>query len=302
MKPTFPVITALLILSLAAAAGGQSDNRSWQGLVDAERAFSRMSEEKGVREAFLFYLADDSVVFRPNPVPGRKAYEDSPTASAVILSWGPAFAEVSAWGDIGYTTGPYIVRTRAKPDEPAGHGHYVSVWERQANREWKVALDAGIRHPQPGPALGTVDTLPAGYKRWRGQRVDRDSERSVLLQEETLFAQQARAEGLAEAFLAHAADDIRFYRDGALPVTGKAAVLKLVSSSSRKYSWGPVDAVVSSTGDLGYVFGESEGVDVDRNAPFESSSYLRIWRKLPGGQWKIVLDLAVPVPAKPESK
>ena len=85
-------------------------------------------------------------------------------------------------------------------------------------------------------------------------------------------------------------------------MTGKAAVLKLVSSSSRKYSWGPVDAVVSSTGDLGYVFGESEGVEADRNAPFESSSYLRIWRKLAGGQWRIVLDLAVPVPAKPESK
>src|SRR4030067_3590858 len=90
MNPPPPVITALLILSLAAAAGGQANNRNLQGLVDAERAFSRMSEEKGVREAFLFYLADDSVVFRPKPVPGRKAYEDSPTPSAVNMTWTPA--------------------------------------------------------------------------------------------------------------------------------------------------------------------------------------------------------------------
>lgn len=298
MRPTSIVISAWLILGLAADAGGQADNRNLKALVDAERAFSRMSEDKGLREAFLFYLADDSVVFRPKPVPGRKSYEDMPPSSAVVLTWNPEYAEVSAWGDIGYTTGPYEVRNSAKPGEPAAYGHYVSVWERQSNREWKVSLDAGIRHPQPGQAPGAVATLPAGYKRWRGPRVDRDSERIVLLKEESLFAQKARAEGLAEAYLVYAADDIRLYRDGVLPMTGEAALLKLGSSSTSKYSWGPVDAVVSSTGDIGYVFGERDGVSTDRNVPFESSSYLRIWRKLAGGQWRIVLDLAVPVPVK----
>jgi ketosteroid isomerase-like protein len=298
MSPTFIILSASIILGLAVDAGGQLDNRSFQGLVDADRAFSRMSEDKGVREAFLFYLADDSVVFRPKPVPGRKVYEDMPPATGAVLTWSPEFAEVSAGGDIGYTTGPYMAGDRSKPGTPAAYGHYVSVWERQANREWKVSLDAGIRHPQSGPAVKTVATLPAGYKRWRGPRIDRDAERTLLLQEEAGFAQTARAEGLSEAYLTYAADDVRFCRDGALPVTGKAALLKLVSSSVRKYSWGPVDAVVSSTGDIGYVFGGSEGVSADKNVPFETSSYLRIWRKLVGGQWRIVLDLAVPVPAE----
>jgi len=298
MRAAFLVLSASIILGLAAAAGGQLDNRSFQGLVDAERAFSRMSEDKGAREAFLYYLADDSVVFRPKPVPGRKAYEGMPPSTGGVLIWSPEFAEVSARGDIGYTTGPYTAKDRSKPGAPAAYGHYVSVWERQANGEWRVALDAGIRHPQSGPAAKTVATLPTGYKRWRGPRVDRDSERTVLLQEEAGFAQTARAEGLSEAYLTYAADDVRFYRDGELPVTGKADLLKLVSSSACKYSWGPVDGVVSSTGDIGYVFGGSEGVSADKNVPFETTSYLRIWRKLAGGQWRIVLDLAVPVPAE----
>ncbi len=295
-------VAASALVVLAVAAAGQLDNPRLAGLVDAERSFSRMSEDKGIREAFLYYLADDSVVFRPKPVPGRKVYEDMPPASSVVLTWSPEYAEVSAAGDIGYTTGPYAARDSGKPGDPPAYGHYVSVWERQASREWKVSLDAGIRHPKPGRAPGNVATLPAAYKRWRGPRVDRDTERTVLLNEETGFSKRARAEGLAEAYLLYAADDVRLYRDGSLPVIGKAGLLKLVSSSSRRYNWGPVDAVVSSTGDLGYVFGESEGVSADKGAPFESSSYLRIWRKLAGGEWRIVLDLSVPAPAESPSE
>ncbi len=297
MRPILIVVAASLVLGLAAEAGGQPKNPSLRGLVNAERAFSRMSEDKGLRAAFLFYLADDSVVFRPKPVPGKKAYEGMPPSPNVLLTWSPEFAEVSVSGDIGYTTGPYVVSDRAKPADSAAHGHYVSVWERQPNGEWKVSLDAGIRHPPSGPVPAVVATLPAGVKRWRGPRVDRDAERSVLLKEESCFAQKARTEGLSEAYILYAAEDVRVYRDGLAPLLGKAALLKLVSSSSRRYSWGQVDAVVSSTGDIGYVFGGSEGVSADRSAPFESSSYLRIWRKLTGGQWRIVLDLAVPVPA-----
>ncbi len=296
LRQTAAVISAWLILGLAAEAGGQAANPNLNRLVAAERAFSSMSEAKGLREAFLFYLADDSIVFRPKPVPGRKSYEDMPASSAALLTWGPEYAEVSAGGDFGYTTGPYVIRNRARPGESVAHGHYVSVWERQANREWKVSLDAGVRHPQSGPAPESVATLPADCKRWRGRRLDRDSERGALLKEESRFAQTARAEGLTEAYIIHAADDVRVYRDGQLPVTGKAAFLKLVAGSTPKYNWGPVDAVVSSTGDIGYVFGVRDGLSLDSHEPFESSSYVRIWRKLSGGEWRIVLDLAVPIP------
>jgi ketosteroid isomerase-like protein len=50
------------------------------------------------------------------------------------------------------------------------------------------------------------------------------------------------------------------------------------------------------TGDLGYVFGVRDGLSMDSQEPFGSASYVRIWRKLSGGEWRIVLDLAVPIP------
>ncbi len=296
LRQTPAVLSAWLLLVPIAAAGGQAANSNLNRLVAAERAFSKLSEDKGVREAFLFYLADDAIVFRPKPLPGKKSYQEMPASSAVLLTWGPEYAEVSAGGDLGYTTGPYVVRDRASPGESAAHGHYVSVWERQANREWKVSLDAGVRHPQSGPAPENVATLPADCKRWRGRRADRDSERAALLKEESRFAQTARAGGLTEAYVIHAADDIRVYWDGQLPVTGKAAFLKFVAGSTPKYNWGPVDAVVSLTGDLGYVFGVRDGLSMDSQEPFGSASYVRIWRKLSGGEWRIVLDLAVPIP------
>jgi ketosteroid isomerase-like protein len=292
------VASASLALLVVVGAAGQSGGRSLQELIDAERAFAKASVDRGVREAFLGNLAEDAIVFRPKPVPGRKIYEELPAASPIVLTWSPAYAEVSALGDLGYTTGPYEVRDRTKPGEPAHFGDYVSVWERQANREWKVSLDAGIRHPQAERAPTAVAALPASYRGWRGPRIDRDTERQALLDVERAFAQKARAEGLREAYLLYSGDDVRLFRDQALPTVGKEALLKLVSGGSRKYSWGPVDAVVSSIGDLGYVFGDSEALGGDKDVPFESSSYLRIWRKTAGGQWRIVLDLAIPVPAE----
>jgi ketosteroid isomerase-like protein len=61
-----------------------------------------------------------------------------------------------------------------------------------------------------------------------------------------------------------------------------------------------MDGDVSRWGTLGFIFGTAElrtGAAADAAA---SSSYLRIWRKTPEGQWKIALDLAVPLP--PEEK
>jgi ketosteroid isomerase-like protein len=295
MKIRACVSLSLFLLAAATISHAQTGNRYLQGLIDAEKSFARTAQEKGIREAFLAYLANDSIVFRPKPVPGRKVYEELPAESPIQLTWNPAYAEVSLAGDLGFTTGPYEAKDKSKPNQPASYGHYVSVWERQANREWKVSLDAGVRHPQPVPVPSAVATRPDSIKGWRGPRVDRDMERAELLNVERAFIDKAAAAGPTEAYLQHAAEDVRLYRDNSLPLSGKAALLKKLSGDSGRLKWEPVDAVVSSIGDLGYVFGSAETVS-GAEKPVESSSYLRIWRKTAGGEWRIVLDLAVPVP------
>ncbi|MGB7297657.1 MAG: DUF4440 domain-containing protein [Candidatus Aminicenantales bacterium] len=275
---------------------GQSSVRSLQTLVEAERAFSRLSEEKGTREAFLTYLADDSVVFLPRPVPGRKTYEEAPAESPTLLTWEPAYAEVSPAGDLGYTTGPYQVKNRNDASAAPRFGHYVSLWQKQPTGLWKVVLDIGIRHPQPGFKPLEVMTRKDARRPRRLVRVDKLRELNALLKIEADFAARAAAEGVLAAYIAYDDEDIRIYRDGTLPSAGMDALREEFSGITGSRAWAPVDGDVSRFGALGFIFGMTEDRGDDPTSPPAASNYLRIWRKNSEGLWKIALDLAVPIP------
>jgi ketosteroid isomerase-like protein len=287
--------SALWLVLAAALALGQSGDRTLQSLIKAERAFSKLSEEKGIKEAFLFYLADDSIVFRPRPVAGRKAYEAAPDESPILLTWEPAYAEVAPDGDLGYTTGPYQVKDKNKPGEPARYGHYVSLWQKQPTALWKVVLDAGISHPQPGFRPREVMTRKDAGRPKRPVKVDKLSELNNLLRVEADFSALAATEGAPAAYAAFGHEDIRFYREGSLPATGIEEAPQDGSKNPGRLTWEAVDGDVSRWGTLGFIFGRAESSATD-SASKMVSSYLRIWRKTPDGRWKIALDLAVPVP------
>src|SRR5207249_240699 len=63
---------ALLAAPAAFALGGDTP---LQGLVTAEREFAALSANQGAKAAFLAFLADDGVVFRPMATNGKKAWE-----------------------------------------------------------------------------------------------------------------------------------------------------------------------------------------------------------------------------------
>ena len=297
MKTLLFILLIAFVLALAGIVPGQSGGRTLQSLIESERAFSRLSEEKGIKEAFLTYLADDSIVFRPKPVPGRKAYEAVPDDSPVLLTWEPAYAEIALDGDLGFTTGPYQVKDKSKPGDSARFGHYVSLWQKQPGGLWKVVLDAGIRHPQPGFRPMEVMTRKETSRPKRLVKVDKFGELNNLLQVEGNFSAKASAEGVLAAYVAFAHDDIRFYRDGSLPETGIEAVRQASAKSPGKSTWEPMDGDVSRWGSLGFIFGTAATKSAGAtDAAAASTSYLRIWRKTPDGQWKIALDLAVPIP------
>ena len=267
-----------------------------KSLVESERAFSKTSAAKGTREAFLTYLAEDAIVFRPKPVPGRQAYLELPAAPGRLI-WEPVFAEVSHAGDLGYTTGPWEFRKAGAEDQPAVYGHYVSIWRKQPDRLWRVVIDIGIAHPRPEMKVSGV-TTPATDRASRDKaKVDVEAERAVLLERDRAFSEVSASEGAVAAFLSHSTDDIRFYRMNAFPVSGKEAVRAALSEKTGRLTWQPIAAEVSGSGDLGYTYGISEfkGSGAD-NSPADSSSYVKIWRKRPGDTWKVALDIAVPIP------
>lgn len=117
-------------------------------LIDADRAFAAAVAEGG-SEAWASWFADDGAMIQPgvgeirgrDEILARMAGLDEP---GVLLSWEPLRAEIAASGELGWTTGSYrSVRPGADGEVVTGRGRYVTIWRRQADGFWKVAIDLG---------------------------------------------------------------------------------------------------------------------------------------------------------------
>ena len=64
--------TLILMFELTAPQAGNPQSELIS-LVKSELAFAQASAERGMRAAFLEFLADGALVFRPQPVDGRKS-------------------------------------------------------------------------------------------------------------------------------------------------------------------------------------------------------------------------------------
>ncbi len=69
--------------------------------------------------------------------------------SGLDLVWEPVFASIARSGDFGYDTGPSKWRAKKTEEKFSGFGHFVSIWKKQKDGAWKVALDCGIENPEP---------------------------------------------------------------------------------------------------------------------------------------------------------
>lgn len=102
---------------------------------------------KGQVAAYRGHLAPGARLHRPNilPIVGESSIlrwlVSQPSYSAVDSR----YAESARSGDLGYTWGSYTIGPVRKPTQ---RGHYVRVWVRERNGQWRVALDV----LQPAPA------------------------------------------------------------------------------------------------------------------------------------------------------
>jgi ketosteroid isomerase-like protein len=292
----------LILLGLLAHpfANCAQENPDWTSLVEAERAFAAASLAKGTRAAFLEFLAGDSILFRPGPVPGRKWMEEQP-APPTILTWAPDFADVALSGDLGYTTGPWEMRPGKPQDNPAAHGHFVSIWRRQSGGAWKVVLDIGIGYAAPAGSSRAVHAAGASPEKPR-RNVKIDEERSELLAFDRELANSASAKGAAQAYLRHLSEDARLYRAKSLPVLGKREIFALLSQSGGKLALHPDLAGISNGADLGYTYGTSRSLAPgSADAAGAPGSYVHIWKRR-GNRWTLVLDIESPVPPRASAK
>ena len=134
----FRVVTVLFAMLAVLRAETPSD--AARAMVEAERKFSQTGQEKGTRAAFLEFLADDGIVFRPGPVNGKEVWSKRP-ATGLDLVWEPTFAVMARSADFGYDTGPAKWRANKTDSKFSGYGYFISVGKKQKDGSWKVALD-----------------------------------------------------------------------------------------------------------------------------------------------------------------
>lgn len=267
-------------------------------MVATERAFSRMSEEKGIRESFTEFIADDGILFRPRAVLGKKWMQENPlppSKTRPLLVWQPVFAGISRDGDLGYTTGPWQFKNDIKHAKFSAFGNFMTVWKKQPDGKWKFVVDLGVSNPEPKkPALLTYGEPASG-------RFTRDATRgrTELLNTERDFSKASAKRGAVEAFLTYASSDVRVLRNQKLPFIGRRAAVAAWTPLSIEWTWTTQAADVSKSGDLGYSYGLYEMRDKAANSITETGNYMRVWKRVKGA-WKLILDLTDPHP--PEKK
>jgi ketosteroid isomerase-like protein len=286
MRSKFLSFIALLIV-----AGAQAEDvdleKAAGSLIAAEKAYAKLAGEKGFREASISVFADDAVIFAPTAVNGKKFWREA--KKDPVISWRPVFASISRSGELGYTTGPWESRKSRDAEKPDGFGHFVTIWQKDKNGVWKVALDVGLDNPPPQGEETEIQTYVPNSPIPRSESASADLEKT-----QHSFAESLKDDE-ADAITDNASNDIRVYRSAQLPALGKRGAEKLLSEQDAKTTRAPQGTATSDPIDLAYEYGEYTS---EHDKTMEHGIYLCIWQLESDGAWKIALDFQKSAPAE----
>jgi len=273
-----------VILFVAAFCGAAAGQNALQKLVDSEYAFAAMAAEKNSRTAFLTFLADDGVVFNPQRSNGKQVWT-ARKESPALLSWYPVFADISSNGLIGYTTGPWEYRPKGKDDTPAAFGHFMTIWQKQLDGNFRAVLDLGVSHEKPPIAETRLKSAPAVLAK--------SSEVKTHAGDATAeFFDMVSHVSLAKAYQQFAADDIRLMRSDKQPIIGKKAALKEIAGVKAKLF---ISNKMSFYGTDDIAYASNVYMLVQDGKTVETGNFVQIWKNR-GGKWLIVMDVFVADP------
>jgi len=236
-RPPFLLLAGVALAGAIARA--ETLEEAVRAMTNAERKFYETGQEKGTRAAFLEFLAPGGIVFRPGPVNGKEAWSKRPE-SGLDLVWEPTFAAIARSGDFGYDTGPAKWRGKKSDPQFTGFGHFVSIWKKQKDGSWKVALDCGIENTRSDvkPALKLVTPTNRGQGTLES-----------LQQTQSAFIATAKLD-FTKAFQQFGSDQVRLYRDGSFPTVGKKAAVELLGSEQAGLAMEVMKSDISSSSDL----------------------------------------------------
>jgi ketosteroid isomerase-like protein len=282
IPPTVP--TAAAPDGTPHCANGRAALRS---MLESEYAFGEKARSS-VRGAFLEYLADDAVVLNPDPEQGRAVYLAA-KESKNQLEWYPRLADVASSGDLGFTEGPYTFTLVESGKQY--HGHFLTVWKRDASCAWRVEFDGGVSHPAPSisesklvPNLAPLNKTappPAAL-------VTADAASRGIAE----FQRTVQQDGFAAALRTYGRDfDFLFMTDEQSPV-GIGEATTYLAARAMAGAWKEVVRGQSEDSSIAYSVGQlTDGSNLGTH------TYVQIWQFDPKvANWGLRVLLINPLP------
>jgi ketosteroid isomerase-like protein len=116
-----------------------------------DREFAQWALDAGTRAAYDRYLADDAVMFRPQPVPAREWLTTHEPATG-RLEWAPTQAATACDASLAVTLGTWTYTAKDSPSPDTGQ--YLTAWRRSESGDWRIVLDHTLSLPSlPAPIV-----------------------------------------------------------------------------------------------------------------------------------------------------
>ena len=135
--------------------------------------------------------------------------------------------------------------------------------------------------------------------------VDTSGDVAAINAADTQMNQYLKVHGLEGAVSYYAHDGV-LMTPGAKPVVGSDALREaftdMMNDPKFELSFTADKVIVSKSGDLAYSIGkfsQSETNPKTHAAEHATGSYVTVYKKTTGGEWKVVADIATPGPAAP---
>ncbi len=254
-------------------------------MADAERAFAAAAREKGIRDAFLEFFADDAM-FAPGSGRARDQLNKQPSQPFSVreLVWEPRTGDVARSGELGWLTGPGTFINHASPDKTPRYTNYLSIWRREPDGRWRVYIDLGTTLKVPA-AFAPGFVRFAFARRYEGQ-ADKAGSRASLLAADGALNARIQSAGAAAAFAEVLAPGARVHREGVGALTESAAVRTWLEQHGAGMTATTTTADSAMSGDLGYSYGTYQ-----TGSGSKPGAYLRVWTREAGGRWLVVVDV-----------
>jgi len=265
---------------LYSVALGQEKNNLLASLIATEYAFAASAGDIGTHDAFLAYIADDGIIFRPDPVNGKEFLLNS-GSSPGSLNWYPTYASISKKGDFGFTTGPWEWTNKVKDSVKTYFGNYCTVWERKTDGDWVFAIDFGNQNEKP-------KILPVRLNSSLNYSV-KPLKNELNKKEDPVELFELDKQLRSDSYMKYLSSDSRLLRDGLLPFIGTYNISEYISRNKIFCCFKPIGGKISLLNDFGFTYGSFDNTDPKIKIK-EQFYYVHVWKK-EGKQWILLADV-----------